>query len=184
MRSKDRDAACLAELQQWERVEEEGGAGRVCPQGPKGFSALWPRHSSSHPGVGPTCGGHPSEVVCPAEHHSGPVAGTLNQRPGQGREEEDHGQVQHGHKEREVEALWTQSRQQGWREATQPLCFLTVTTSALYEGVSHTATPWNKGCEGHREVAAQGLNPCLVSSPPPLLTTFSPPGTNVQEKAP
>lgn len=77
--------------------------------------------SGSTPHAGPTCGGHSSEVVSPAEHHPGPVAGALNQCPGQGREKEDHGQVQHGHEERKVEALWAQSRQQEWRDATQLL---------------------------------------------------------------
>ena len=65
-----------------------------CLQGPPGTT---PRAR--------TCGSHSSEVVGPAQHHAGPVAGALNQGPGQGREQEDHGQVQHGHEEGEVEAL-------------------------------------------------------------------------------
>lgn len=68
-------------------------------------SAFYPRLSSSPPHTGPTCGGHSSEVVRPAQHHPCPVAGALNQCPGQGGEEEDDGQVQHGHEERKVEAL-------------------------------------------------------------------------------
>lgn len=68
-------------------------------------SAFYPRLSSSPPHTGPTCGGHSSEVVRPAQHHPGLVAGALNQCPGQGGEEEDDGQVQHGHEERKVEAL-------------------------------------------------------------------------------
>lgn len=56
-----------------------------------------------------TCGSHSPEVVCPAQHHAGPVAGALNQGPGQGGEQEDHGQVQHCHEEWEVEALGAQS---------------------------------------------------------------------------
>lgn len=64
------------------QVRKKRGGGRQV--GSKGSSDLWPRLSSSHPQAGPTCGGHSSEVVSPAEHHSGPVAGALNQRPGQG----------------------------------------------------------------------------------------------------
>lgn len=52
-----------------------------------------------------TCRSYSAEVVCPAEHHAGPVAGALHQRPGQGGEQEDHGQVQHRHEEGEVETL-------------------------------------------------------------------------------
>lgn len=51
------------------------------------------------------CGSYSSEVVGPAEHHAGPVAGALNQGPRQGGEQEDHGQVQHRHEQGEVEAL-------------------------------------------------------------------------------
>lgn len=62
-----------------------------------------------------TCGSYSPEVVRPAQHHAGPVAGALNQGPGQGREQEDHGQVQHRHEEREVEALRSpKHRQTGW----------------------------------------------------------------------
>lgn len=53
-----------------------------------------------------TCRSYSSEVVSPAQHHARPVAGALNQRPGQGREQEDHSQVQHCHEEGEVEALY------------------------------------------------------------------------------
>lgn len=63
------------------RKKRGGGEGESGRQvGSKGSSDL----SSSRPQAGPTCGGHSSEVVRPAEHHSGPVAGALNQRPGQG----------------------------------------------------------------------------------------------------
>lgn len=72
------------------------------PQGPL-LSGLG--SPAALPTLGPTCGGHSSEVVRPAEHHPGLVAGALNQCPGQGGEEEDHGQVQHGHEEWKVEAL-------------------------------------------------------------------------------
>lgn len=66
---------------------------------------------SSPPPAGPspqehTCRSYSSEVVGPAQHHAGPVAGALDQRPGQGGEQEDHGQVQHRHEEGEVEALY------------------------------------------------------------------------------
>lgn len=67
------------------------GSGPLHP----GASRLW-----AH-----TCGSYSSEVVGPAEHHAGPVAGALNQGPRQGGEQEDHGQVQHRHEQGEVEAL-------------------------------------------------------------------------------
>lgn len=58
-----------------------------------------------------TGGSHSPEVVRPAQHHAGPVAGALSQGPGQGGEQEDHGQVQHCHEEGEVEALGSPSTQ-------------------------------------------------------------------------
>lgn len=73
--------------------------------------ARWlPKQPSSHCAPPPpwarTCRSYSSEVVGPAQHHAGPVAGALNQRPGQGREQEDHSQVQHRHEEGEVETLY------------------------------------------------------------------------------
>ena len=74
--------------------------------GPLAFlSGSGPLHPGASRQWAHTCGSYSSEVVGPAEHHAGPVAGALNQGPGQGREQEDHGQVQHRHEQGEVEAL-------------------------------------------------------------------------------
>lgn len=64
------------------------GVRRKGEQGERGLKAtalLWFLAGLQQlPHTGPTCGGHSPEVISPAEHHAGPVAGALNQRPGQG----------------------------------------------------------------------------------------------------
>lgn len=57
------------------------------------------------------------------------MAGALNQGPGEGGEEEDHGQVQHGHEEREVEALRGPNQKAGV-EGLQPLSLLIMVAGA------------------------------------------------------
>lgn len=162
----------MAETQTW-----EVGAGRVWPQG------LLLSGSARH--AGPTCGGHSSEVVSPAEHHPGPVAGALNQCPGQGGEEEDHGQVQHGHEERKVEALWGPKQTAGVERChTAPLSPVVAGANAVL-----CMMPWNKGLVPTVEVTQGSGGPGTHSLPSfitgtPASHLLRPSGTSVQEKPP
>lgn len=172
----------------------EGRGGRECVATREG-----PLLSGSPPHTGPTCGGHSSEVVSPAEHHPGPAAGALHQCPGQGGEEKDHSQVQHGHEEWKVEALWGPKQIAGVER-----CHMDPTSlpyggmgpfycipSPLVTGANPVlcVTPWNKWLVPTVEVTQRSGSPGTHSLPSFITTTpashlLSPPGTGVQEKPP
>lgn len=147
---------------------------------------------SSPPPAGPspqehTCRSYSSEVVGPAQHHAGPVAGALDQRPGQGGEQEDHGQVQHRHEEGEVEALYGAQSTAGRPGAVRQQPSLGSPAparrprgrgpnSVLAEGsagvFTNSTITWHQRLSPNLEVTQaaggqMGLNCSSVLSPPP-----------------
>lgn len=123
-----------------------------------------------------TCGSHSSEVVGPAQHHAGPVAGALNQGPGQGREQEYHSQVQHGHEEGEVEALYGAQAQSTDGGAVTACCQPPAPASRLPPRLYLVAGRCFSSSRGRRSVQGALGTPRLPSSScvsPPLL--ISPP---------
>lgn len=107
---------CMGEAGRWRvHMGQTWGQGGQAERSEETWVGQVKRGLSFRPGrlppAGPspqkhTCRSYSSEVVGPAQHHAGPVAGALDQRPGQGGEQEDHSQVQHRHEEGEVEALY------------------------------------------------------------------------------